>query len=67
MHIEISDNIPAMKLYQYPFNKKEEEFIVAEIKTLLDKSVIVKTKHEPKEFISPIFVRKKFDLVFILF
>ena len=35
----------------------EQEFISAEIKTLLAKSVIVKTKHEPREFISSKFVR----------
>lgn len=33
MHIEITDNLQAMKLHQYPFNKKEQEFIAAEKKT----------------------------------
>ena len=61
MHIEITDNFLAVKLYQCPFNKKEQEFITAEIKTLSGKSVIVETKHEPREFISPIFVYKKID------
>ena len=61
MHIEITDNLPAVKLYQYPFSKKEQEFVVAEIKTLLPKSVIAETKHEAREFISPIFVHEKFD------
>ena len=41
MHLEITDNLPAVKLYQYPFSKKEQEFITAEIKTLLTKSVIL--------------------------
>ena len=50
-----------MKLYQYPFSKKGHEFITAEIKTLLAKSVIVETKHAPREFISSIFVREKSD------
>ena len=45
--IEITDNLPAMKLYQY--------------------SVIVETKHEPRQFNSLIFVRENFDLVFVLF
>ena len=61
MHVEITDNLPAVKLYQHPFNKKEQEFITAENKTLLAKSVIVETKHEPREFISPIFLHKKSD------
>ena len=61
MHIEITDNLPAVKLYQYPFSKKEQVFITAEIKALLAKSVIVETKQEQMEFISPIFVREKSD------
>ena len=52
MHIEITDNLPAVKLYQ---------FVAAETKTLLAKSVIMQTKHETREFISLIFVRKKSD------
>ena len=66
MHIEITDNLPAVKFYQYPFNEKKQEFIAAEIKTLLAKSVIVETKHEPGELISPIFVREKPAGVFCL-
>ena len=58
MHSEITDNLPAVKLYQYPFSKNEE-FLVPEIKTLLTKSVVVETKHKSREFISPIFVCKK--------
>ena len=34
MHIKITDNLQAMKLHQYPFNKKEQEFIAAEKKDL---------------------------------
>ena len=59
MHSEITDNLPAVKLYQYPFSKKEQEFLAPEIKTLLAKSVVVETKHKSREFISPIFVCKK--------
>ena len=55
-----------MKFYQHPFSKKEQEFIAAEIETLLAKSVIVEAKHEPKEFISRIFAHEKFDGVFRL-
>ena len=61
MHIELTDNLPVVKLYQHPFNKKEQVFITAENKTLLAKSVIMETKHQPREFISPIFVHKKSD------
>ena len=61
MHIEITDNLPAVKLYQYLFSKKELEFVAGEIKTLLAKSVIVETKHETRKFISPLFVREKYD------
>ena len=51
-----------MKLYQYPFSKKsDQELIIAEIKTLLAKSVIVEKKHERRGLISPIFVREKSD------
>ena len=55
MHIEMTDNLSEVELYQNPFNKKEQEFITAEIKTLLPKPVIVETKHEPRAFIPPIF------------
>ena len=54
MHIKITNNLPAVKLYQYPLSKKEQEFITTEIKTLLAKSVIVETKYEPREFITHI-------------
>ena len=37
MHTEITDNLPAVKLYQYPFSKTEQVFITAEIKILLAK------------------------------
>ena len=50
MHIE-TDNLPAVKLCQYPFSKREQEFVAAEIKTLLAKSVIVEIKHETRELI----------------
>ena len=45
---------------------KEQEFVAAEIKPLLAKSAIVETKHETREFISPIFVREKSDGGFCL-
>ena len=67
MHIKITNNLPAVTLYQYPFSKKEQEFITTEIKTLFAKSVIVETKYEPREFISPIFVREKSDGSLVLF
>ena len=63
MHTKITDNLPAVKLYQYPFSKKEQEFVAAEIKAKL---VIVEKKHEPREFISAIFVGKKSDWGFRL-
>ena len=50
MHIE-TDNLPAVKLYQYPFSKREQEFVAAEIKTLLAKSIIVEIKYETRELI----------------
>ena len=61
MHFKISDNLPAVN--QYLFSKKKQEFITAEIKTLLAKSVIVETKHEPRKFISPTFFVKNLMVV----
>ena len=61
MHTEITNSLPALKLCQYPFSKKEQEFVAAEIKTLLAESVTVETKHETREFNLSIFVREKSD------
>ena len=47
MHFKISDNLPAVN--QYPFSKNKQEFITAEIKTLLAKSVIFRNKAGVKE------------------
>ena len=47
MHFKISDNLPAVN--QYPFSKNKQEFITAEIKTLLAKSVIFRNKAWVKE------------------
>lgn len=54
MHITVTENLLALKLYQYPFNEKEEQFaeFATEIQTLLDNSVILKTDLEPGKFIS---------------
>lgn len=43
------------------FTTLEKVFVEKEIKKLLGKGVIVKSTHEPKEFISPIFLRPKPD------
>jgi len=41
------------------FSKEENTIIKSEVSSLLKKAVIVETAHEPGEFISPIFVRRK--------
>ncbi len=43
------------------FSEKENGIIAEEIQQLLAKEVIVESKHEPDEFISPIFLRPKPD------
>ncbi len=43
------------------FSEKENSIIAEEIQQLLAKEVIVESKHEPDEFISPIFLRPKPD------
>ena len=43
------------------FSEKENGIIDEEIQQLLAKEVIVESKHEPDEFISPIFLRPKPD------
>ena len=61
MPINIASNLPTINKYQYPFNDKEDAFIDSEIQNLLKKGVIGNSSHEPGEFISPIFLRKKSD------
>ena len=41
------------------FNSEEHSIIANEIRNLLDKKVIEKCTHEPGEYISTIFIRKK--------
>ena len=53
-------------MYHFPFSKKKQEFLAVEIKDLLVKLVIVETKHEPREFVSPILVLEKPDRGFHL-
>ena len=36
MRIKITDNLPAVKLYQYSFSNYDQEFIAAEIKNLIN-------------------------------
>lgn len=43
------------------FNAKEEVIVADEIKKLLKKGVVIPSKHEEGEFISPIFLRSKKD------
>ena len=66
MHVKITDNLPAVKLYQQPFSKKEQEFVASEIRNLLAKSVTVEKKHEPREFHLPVFVCETSDQGFRL-
>ena len=63
-HIQFIDNNPPQqnrneKSFQVKFNKKEEEIIDAEIKQLLEKSVIREVEYQEGQFLSPIFVRPK--------
>ena len=46
---------------QSNYSDAEQSVIRSEITKLLSKSVIVCTQHEPGEFISPVFIRRKKD------
>jgi hypothetical protein len=61
-HIEFA-TIPVQSSCQRKtsFTSTEVSVIETEISNLLQKSVIVKTHHEPGEYVSPIFVRPKKD------
>lgn len=48
-------------LHQYSFNEKENIAIDAEIQKLLNKRIIVESRHENEQFIFPIFIRTKKD------
>ena len=48
---------PAMKC----FSAEENDIISKEVANLLQKAVIIETRHEPGEFISSVFVRPKKD------
>ena len=59
--VDVMGDLTANACYQYPFGNKEHAFVEAEIKRLLHKGVVVNSKHEEGELISPIFVRPKAD------
>ena len=61
MRINLNDELPQSSSFQYPLGPEEEEFVSGEIQRLLDKGIIEKSRHEPGEFISPIFIRPKSD------
>ena len=54
--IECNDmgSLPQTRAYQISFPPEQKLFLENEIKVLLAKGVIVKTIHEPGEFMSPI-------------
>lgn len=43
------------------FSAEENDIISKEVANLLEKAAIVETSHEPREFISSVFVRPKKD------
>ena len=59
--ININHDLPQSYVMPLPLGKTGSEFIYKKIDSQLQKTVIVKSHHETEEFISPIFVRNKYD------
>ena len=59
LQLEFSLPLNFERNYAVPFSAEENEFILAEFKTLQDKHVITECDHEGDEFISPIFLVPK--------
>ena len=55
------NTIPVQPIWKGP----KSEFIDNEILSLLEKGVIIPSQHEPDEFISPIFLRDKFNIIIL--
>ena len=66
LSIKLVGDLPSNAVFQYPFGTKEQIFAAEEIKRLLAKEVIVVSKYEIDQFMSPIFVRPKSDGLFRL-
>ena len=59
-------DLPDNSCFQHPFGSKEHTYAAEEIRRLIKKEVVIVSKHDVGQFISPIFVRPKHDGLFRL-